>query len=256
MTNIAVTGASGSVGREAIEAFPDATLRLFSHSETSDLDTTPIDIGNRSVFMDQLEGQDVLIHLAANPDPTAEWEDLTVPNVEGVYNAYEAAIRNGLDRVVFASSNHAVNMANTEVPTRCESTIENPSVVRPDSVPKPDTYYGVTKVFGEAMGYYYAKRHDLEVVNLRIGWLLTPDELRNVCEERDEAGERFARAMWLSPADCRRVIHSAVTADLPMSPVTAHGISANTDRFLSLAETTIALGYEPRDDSSSVLDTR
>ncbi|MEY7851364.1 NAD-dependent epimerase/dehydratase family protein [Natrarchaeobius sp. A-rgal3] len=256
MTNVAITGASGTVGREAIEAFSgrEEKLTLFSHSETEDLETTPIEITDRGAVFDALEGQDVVIHLAANPDPRAEWDAVSGPNVEGLYNVYAAAVENDLERVVFSSSNHAVNMDNAVSSIRPESTVGNPDVVRPDDPPDPDTYYGVTKVVGEAMGSYYAKRHGLDVVSLRIGWLLTRDELREECADRDGAGERYARAMWLSPEDCRRVIEAAATHSLPKTPLTAHGISDNADRFLSLTETMLALGYRPRDDSRAVLE--
>ncbi|RQG96669.1 NAD-dependent epimerase/dehydratase family protein [Natrarchaeobius chitinivorans] len=256
MTNVAITGASGAVGREAIEALSAGgmSLTLFSHSETEDLETTPIEITDREAVFDALEGQDVLIHLAANPDPRAEWDAVSGPNVEGLYNVYAAAVENDLERVVFASSNHAVNMANTVSPIRPESTVGRPDVVRPDEPPDPDTYYGVTKVFGEALGTYYAKRHGLDVVNLRIGWLLTREELRQECADRDGPGERFARAMWLSPEDCRRLIEAATSTTLERTPATAHGISANSERFLSLSETMLELGYRPQDDAESVLE--
>ncbi|GAB3675269.1 NAD-dependent epimerase/dehydratase family protein [Halopiger thermotolerans] len=255
MTNIAITGASGNVGREAIAAFDgtDADLTLFSHSETDDLETTPFDIADYDAFVDALDGQDVLIHLAANPDPRAEWEAVRGPNVDGLYNAYEAALENDLERVVFASSNHAVNMGNAVSGVRPESTIGEPAVVRPADPPDPDTYYGVTKVFGEAMGSYYAKRHGLDVINLRIGWLLTREELRQEVADRDASGERYARAMWLSPEDCRRVLRAAATSSLSRTPMTAHGISNNGKRFLSLSETMLELDYHPQDDAERVL---
>ncbi|MFP8952558.1 NAD-dependent epimerase/dehydratase family protein [Natrialbaceae archaeon A-arb3/5] len=256
MTDIAITGASGSVGREAIEALSgrdEFDLALFSHSETADLETTPIEISAYDEFSHALAGQDVLIHLAANPDPRAEWGAVRGPNVDGLYNAFAAAVENDLERVVFASSNHAVNMDNAVSPIRPESTVGEPSVVRPDDPPDPDTYYGVTKVLGEAMGSYYAKRHGLDVVNLRIGWLLTREELRQEVDARDGAGERYARAMWLSPEDCRRAIEAAVTQHLGTTPRTAHAISNNAQRFLSLSETMLALGYRPRDDAEAVL---
>ncbi|QLG48287.1 NAD-dependent epimerase/dehydratase family protein [Natrinema halophilum] len=255
MTDIAINGAAGNVGREAVDSFPDDDheLTLFSHSETDDLDATPLEITNSEAFGDALEGQDVLIHLAANASPRAEWDELRGPNVDGLYNAFEAATAADLERVVFASSNHAVNRKNTVSPIRPESSVASPAIVRPSDSTDPDTYYGVTKVFGEAMGSYYAKRHGLDVVNLRIGWLLTRDELRQECQKRDGAGERYARAMWLSPGDCRRVIHAAATATLEESPLIAHGISDNSERFLSLSETMQALEYRPQDDAEAVL---
>lgn len=254
MTNIAITGASGRVGREAIQAFPDDDLALYSHGEHDDIDTDVLEIGDREAFVDALSGQDVLIHLAANPDPTAEWDELSGANVEGVYNAFHAARENDLRRVIYASSNHAVNMGNVTSPIRPETTVGQPTAIRPDDRPDPDTYYGVTKVFGEAMGSYYARRHGIEVVNLRIGWLLSRDELREECAERDGPGERFARGMWLSPGDCRRLMAAAVESPIEGSLTTAHGISRNSDRFLSLTETALELGYRPLDDSAEVLD--
>ncbi|KDE59314.1 epimerase [Halostagnicola sp. A56] len=254
MTAIAITGASGRVGREAIQAFPDDALTLFSHSKSDDLETTTLEIEDRAAFAKVLTDEEVLVHLAANADPRAEWDELSGPNVEGVYNAFEAAAENGLERVVFASSNHAVNMGNTVSPIRPESTVGNPTAIRPDDPTAPDTYYGVTKVFGEAMGEYYADRTGIEVVSLRIGWLLSREELRAECADRDGAGERYARAMWLSPEDCRRVLRRAATCTLETSPVVAHGISRNADRFLSLTETMLATGYHPKDDSSDVID--
>ncbi len=254
MTEIAITGASGRVGRETIEALAEHSLTLFSHSETEDLDTTPIDVADRNTFVDALDGEDVLIHLAANPDPRAEWDAVSGPNVDGVYNAFEAAIEHDVERVVFASSNHAVNMGNAVSPVRPESTIGSPTVLRPDDAPDPDTYYGVTKVFGEAMGSYYAKWAGLDVINLRIGWLLSQDELVGEVGNRDAPGERYARAMWLSPADCQRLMQAATTTALSSTPLTAHGISRNSDRFLSLSETMLELDYQPRDDAAEVLD--
>ncbi|ELY93803.1 NAD-dependent epimerase/dehydratase [Natrialba hulunbeirensis JCM 10989] len=256
MTNVAITGASGRVGRETIEAFEDReeALTLFSHSETEDLETTPIEIGDREAVMDALDGQDIVIHLAANPDPRAEWDAVQEPNIEGVYNVYAAALEHDLQRVVFASSNHAVNMGNTVSPTRPESTVGTPTAVRPDDSMDPDTYYGVTKVFGEALGSYYANRHGLDVINLRIGWLLSNEELDAEIADRDGAGERYARAMWLSPDDCQRLMEAAVTSSLPHTPFTAHGISNNAARFLSLTETMLGLEYQPQDDSARVLE--
>ncbi|WP_312912452.1 NAD-dependent epimerase/dehydratase family protein [Natronosalvus caseinilyticus] len=251
---VAITGASGRVGREAIEALSAYDCRLFSHSEHEDIDSETLEIADRDAFSNALEGANVLIHLAANPSPRAEWDDLEGPNIDGVYNAFEAALENDLERVIFASSNHAVNGENVVDPTRVETTGGDPRVVRPDDPPSPDSYYGVTKVFGEAMGEYYARRHGLEVVNLRIGWLLDEEELREICDERDGSGERYARAMWLSPADCWRLLEATVSASLSTHAITAHGVSNNADRFLSLAETMHELEYRPRDDSSVVLD--
>ena len=60
-------------------------------------------------------------------------------------------------------------MYNAVSPDEPESLVESPDVIDPDDPPRPDSYYGVSKVAGEAFGSYYADRHAIEVVNLHIG---------------------------------------------------------------------------------------
>jgi|GEM_PF-2721779 hypothetical protein len=71
----------------------------------------------------------------------------------------------------------------------------------------------------------------------------------------DAERERFARATWLSPRDCRAVHRRAATADLPESPVTVNAVSRNDRRYFTLTETMRTLGYRPRDDAAEVLDS-
>lgn len=262
MSHIVITGAAGNVGQVAVEAFEesDHDLTLFTHSEHDDLESTVLDVTEREAFVEKLpDDADVLVHLAANPSPYAEWDEVSDVNVDGVYNAYHAAVENDLSRVVYASSNHAVNASAVADPTEPETTTADASAMYPDSDTAPDSYYGVTKVAGEAMGKFYAHRHGLDVVNLRIGWLMSEEELRETVDdppssEYDDDAVRFARAMWLSPRDCRDALRTSATADLPETPVTAHAISENADRILSLVETRRALGYDPHDDAAAVLD--
>lgn len=255
MVRIAITGAAGRVGREAVAALDDHDTRLLTHRQHDDLDSTVLEITDRDAVREALDGIDVLVHLAANPSPFAEWDELKGPNVDGVYNVYEAAVENDLDRVVFASSNHAVHMHNVGDPADPE-TIASADAVRPiapDDPSLPDSYYGITKVLGEAFGNYYAHRHPLEVISLRIGWLLPPEELRET-QDDPEVDSRFARAMWLSPPDCRRAIRAAATESLPESPATVNVVSRNDDRYLSLTHTQRVLGYRPRDNATETLD--
>lgn len=69
------------------------------------------------IVSDALDGQDILVHRAANPSPSAAWNSVRSVNIDGTYHVYEAAVENGLDRVVYASSNHAVGMYNADDPT-------------------------------------------------------------------------------------------------------------------------------------------
>jgi hypothetical protein len=78
---------------------------------------------------------------------------------------------------------------------------------------------------------------------------MTEDELKGTQDDLDtpypEAAARFARAMWLSPRDCRRALRAAATIEVNDSPVVAHAVSRNGERYLSLTSTCRTLGYRP-----------
>jgi L-arabinose 1-dehydrogenase [NAD(P)+] len=250
---IAITGADGTVGKQAVSALEgtDCSVTPLTHSKSEELDSEIVDVTNNEDLSKALSGHDTVVHLAANPSPEADWEDVREVNVEGTYNVFQSAIENDIDRVVFSSSNHVAHMKNAADPAEPESMVETPVVVGPDSPPRPDSFYGVSKVTGEALGSYYADRYGLEVVNLRIGWLMSSENLEDTQKEGDEHA-RFARAMWLSPHDCQDAIEAAVSAELPENPITANVISANDDRYLSLTQT-LQIGYRPRDNATESL---
>lgn len=251
---IAITGADGTVGEQALAAFEgtDHTVTPITHDESEDLESEVADVTNPDRVGEVLAGQDAVIHLAANPSPEADWGALNEVNVDGTYNVYEAAVENDLDRVIFASTNHVSHMYNAVSPDEPESLIEDPDVIDPDDPPRPDSYYGVSKVAGEALGSYYADLHGLKVVNLRIGWLMDRSDLEET-QDDTERRARFARAMWLSPDDCRNAIRGATTASLSENPVTVNVVSANDDRYLSLTHTIRGIDYRPRDNATEAL---
>jgi nucleoside-diphosphate-sugar epimerase len=138
---------------------------------------------------------------------------------------FEAARRAGVPRVVFASSNHAAGFHPTVDP------------VGDDLPPRPDTFYGVGKVTGEALGSLYHDRYGLDVVCLRIG----------TCRGRPT--DARALATWLSPDDCGRLVDAALTCRAPGFRV-VWGVSANTRRRWALAGAH-EIGYRPRDDAEA-----
>jgi L-arabinose 1-dehydrogenase [NAD(P)+] len=254
MADIAITGAAGDVGRALLDGFENHEVEPFTHNPHDDLDSTLLDVTDPDDVHEMLTGFDTVVHLAGASEPTADWEPVVETNIEGTKNVYDAAVENGIDRVVFASSNHAVGTYNIEAVDDPETMrTDEFSIVTPEHKGRPDSFYGISKDACEGISSYYAVRHGVEAVNLRIGWLMDEETLR---EEADapETEARFARAMWLSPRDCRDLVEKAATVDLPESPITLHGISRNADRAMSLSETQQAVGYRPRDDSSEVVD--
>jgi L-arabinose 1-dehydrogenase [NAD(P)+] len=256
MTRIAITGASGNVGRELLGAFDDHEVVPFTHSEHDDIDSELLDVSDADEVTEKLDAVDVVVHLAGASSPDADWETVLATNVEGTKHVLDAVVANGIDRIVFASSNHAVGTYNAAGDGDPETmTLGDARTVDPDDPTRPDSYYGVSKVACEALTDLYAERHGIEVVNLRIGWYLSEDDLREETDDDVDPGRaRFARATWLSPRDCRDVHRKAATAELPESPVTVNAVSRNDDRFYSITETMRTLGYEPRDNAAELLD--
>ncbi|MDZ5812726.1 NAD(P)-dependent oxidoreductase [Halorubrum sp. AD140] len=250
----AITGAAGAVGRVVAEAFDETERILLTHSEHEDVDGELLDATDRDAFDAAVAGADALVHLAWDPADRDAWDGGDETNVRMAANAFDAALEAGVDRVVMASSVHAFGLYDRDDPAEFEALVERPTTtVRPDTPPRPDSYYGVAKVAVEGLCRFYADRHGLDVVAVRIGWLMDETELRETADGAD-ARHRFARATWLSPRDCRALFRAAVEHPLDGSPVVAHGVSRNSDRHLSLTETMQRLGYRPSDDAAAVLD--
>jgi len=112
--------------------------------------------------------------MAAQSASEASWEDVTEPNIQGTWNLYRAAVENDVDRVVFASSNHVSHMPNMadSADPRSQKSPRESVPVSADDLPRPSGPYGITKVTGEAIGSYHADRYGVDVVNVRIGWVL------------------------------------------------------------------------------------
>jgi len=260
MARVAVTGAAGGVGRVTLRALSDDhEVTPLTHREHDDIDGELLEVTDPEDAATKLAGHDVVVHLAGDPSPSASWESVLAANIDGTRNVYRASVDGGVERVVFASTNHVVEMHNAHASEPApdadgESSNwwtldEDPRTVRPEDAMRPDSYYGVSKGTGELLGSYFADRYGIEVVNVRIGWLLTPEELR----ERQGSAGKEARTKFLSPRDWSDLVSRAVIAELPENPTTVNGVSRNRERFLSVGEAMRALGAAPGDDSDELL---
>lgn len=254
MARIALTGAASNVGRTVLPALEatDHEVTAYTHSRHDHMESELLEITDPREFTTALQGHDVVIHLAAKSLPSDPWERVLPVNIEGTYNCYEAAVDAGLDRVVFASTNHVVQYHNARDPENPGALVDDPRTIRPDDEPRPDSYYAVSKLFGEALGSFYADRHGLEVVNLRIGWLDSEPLRRSIAN--DPSNDGYARAMYLSERDCQDALVKSVDAAIPRNPLTVNVLSRNQERYLSIVEAMRGLGYEPRDDSNEIFD--
>lgn len=219
-----VTGAAGRIGSDLCGRLVGLgwDVRGFDRVAAAGRGLVVGDLTDPQALGAAVAGCAAIVHLAGQPTE-APWPVVRDANLEGTYQLFEAARRHRVPRVVYASSNHAVGFTpvGSELPA--------------DIPPRPDTLYGVSKVFGEALARYYVERYGLRVACLRIGTFApTPPDLRSL-------------STWLSPADCARLVDACLrSADLRFAQV--WGISANTRRTWSLAEGE-RLGYFPVDDA-------
>ena len=227
MREVLLTGAAGRVGSYLRAGLPPLgwqprCLDLVAPAEPDGLSWTVGDICDPAALDQACRGVSAVVHLAGIPTE-ADFGSLRRANVDGAYQVFEAARRAGVRRVLYAGSNHAVGFHESGAPLAA------------DIAPRPDSLYGVTKAFGEALGSYYADRHGMDVASIRIGSCF------------DEPPTVRALATWLSPGDAVRLVDALLRAPA-FGHAVVYGISANTRAWWDLS-TARALGYTPQDDA-------
>jgi len=235
MPRILITGAAGRIGtllRPRL-ARPGRVLRLLDvtpvPSPGPDEEVVAASVADLPAMIEACSGVDALIHLGGI-STEATWDQILAVNINGTYNVFEAARRAGVPRVIFASSNHAVGFAPKE------------SFPVPDyAFPAPDTYYGVSKVAGEALAALYHHRYGIDAISVRI----------LSCFEKPLTTRMLST--WLSPDDAGRLFEACLTTPSPGFRV-IYGVSANSrGGWVSLDEAR-ALGYQPLDDAEAHAD--
>lgn len=187
MRSVLITGAAGGVGgrlRKLMKGmYPDLRLSDLKKPAGLGADETFIaaDLTDPAAVARMVEGVEGIVHLGG-VSVEAPWEAILSANIIGLHNLFEAARKAKVKRIVFASSNHAVGF----YPRRRKIGTGQP--VRPDS------RYGVSKAFGEALGAFYAYKHGIGVTALRIG---------NV---DDAPVDKRRLAIWLKPEDLVQLI--------------------------------------------------
>lgn len=230
---VLITGAAGAIGT----ALRDGLRAEWRHLRLTDAkpiaNPTPneecivADIADRAAIERMMQGVAAVVHLAGvGGDYTLE--DLWRVNARGLFDVFEAARLGGVQRIVFASSNHAFG---------CYPIEER---VSPALLPRPDSLYGTFKAWGENMLRCYFDRHGIRSVSMRIGTYRTlPIDQRSL-------------ATWLSPGDVARLVDASLRHPDPGCLV-VNGYSANTR--IKVADTNWEfLGYRPRDNAEDHIE--
>jgi len=240
---VLLTGAGGHVGQTVLRGLAEEyDWRLMYHNPPAEEPDHPYVTGEVEDHEDirpAMEGCRAVVHLAGDPRPEAPWSSVLANNIDGTHTVYEVAVEEGVERVVFASSNHAVGAAETDERT--------PDMYRPDGdflldgteLPRPGNRYGISKATGEIIGRYFHDTHGVAVCNIRIG---------NLNDDHPPIDYERGQAMWLSPRDCAQIHRCALEADYGYEIV--YGISDNDRKYYSLERAKEVLGYEPQDNSA------
>ena len=226
---VVVAGAAGRIGTVVSAGLVDLGHEVVAIDRSgwdapAGADAVVGDVLDTRLLRSALAGADAVVHLASIPSE-ASLPVILESHVHTTAALLDGLVTHGIPRFVYASSNHAVGYT----PRR--------DVLSADVRPRPDTFYGVGKVAGEALGSMYADRHGVDVVACRIGSF------------RERPTTRRELATWLSPGDAVRMVGAGIAASgCGFAPI--YGVSANTRGWWDL-EPGRALGYHPQDDSES-----
>lgn len=225
MQKILITGAAGDVGTRLRKLLRS----VYPSIRTSDI-RTPADLGEDEEFIAAdlanlaevekiVAGVEGIVHLGGF-SVEGPWETIHKSNIIGCYNLFEAAYRAGVTRVVFASSNHAIGFYRRDQKIGVDVTV------------RPDSRYGVSKAFGEALGALYADKHGMGVTCIRIG---------NVS---DRPLDKRRLSIWIGPEDLVQLIrigleHPGIHFEI------FYGVSDNTAGWWDNSNAR-RFGYSPR----------
>jgi NAD+ dependent glucose-6-phosphate dehydrogenase len=254
---ILITGAGGRIG-EILRAdlAAEHELRLLARSAMPDAgaEVHHGDVADLDSIRPALEGVDSVIHLAAAAAVDAEWEQVLAANIVGARNVYEAARLAGVPQVIYASTTHTVaGHERAAAPGIYE--LDHELTFGIDVEPRPDSLYGASKVFGEALGRWYSDVHGLSVVCLRIGYVsgVTDEEFIARAPVAEDFGPAEVavrwrvRAIWLSRRDCARLFRAALAYEGRWA--LAYGTSDNPRQIWDLEPARRLLGFEPLDQA-------
>jgi uronate dehydrogenase len=228
---ILMTGAAGQIGCSLRQHLaPQYHFRCLDQQPIPDAeDLVTADILDFQAVLAATKGVEAVIHLAANPSPEQPWQDVYTSGIAGTYNVFEAARKAGVQKIIYASTNHVI--ADWEGQKK---------QISPEMPIRPDSLYGVGKAFGEALGCFYADEYNLSIICLRIGSFKAEPQFSSV-------NERSAK-IWCSPRDLAQLVSKCLEQD-HLGFQIFHAVSNNQEGYLDFSNAQRLVGYQPQDDS-------
>jgi uronate dehydrogenase len=224
-----LTGAAGNLGgflrphlARRAEGLRSTDLRAFGPALAGE-EIMLGDLADAAAVDRLVRGTSAILHFGAIGVEDS-FERILQANIRATYNIFEATRRHGIKRIVYASSIHVIGL----YPTTLVADSETP--------PRPDSYYGISKAFGENLARLYVEKAGLEIASLRIGVAAPePKTPRNLWT-------------WLSIPDLCRLVDACLAAP-NLGFAVVYGVSANRRRWWDNSRS--AIGFRPENDAES-----
>ncbi len=241
---VLVTGMSGLIGEAARrELEGDHELRALNRRDVPGVETIRASIDDREAIGPAFEGVDAVVHLAAVAHGNPDWDSLLPANVIGTYNVFDAAVKAGAPRVVYASSGATISGWERAEPYRSlvqgERVPEAWENLTHESPTRPSGIYGCTKVWGEALARHFSDTTGTSFICLRIGAVNADDR---------PTAERH-KSVWCSQRDIARMIRASLEAPAEVKYDTFYVVSNNRRSYRDMTHAKEVLGFVPEESA-------
>ena len=265
---IVVTGGSGKAGRWVVRDLREHDHDVLNvdvvgddspHGQSVRTDLT--DLGSS---IEVIRGADAVVHLAAIPAP-----ELLPPtetfrnNTLSTYNVFQAAVHEGVGRVIWASSETVLGLPFDTPPAFAPIDESHP--------PRPESSYALSKLVGETIASQFSRRHGIPFVGLRFSNIMEPTDyemfpswqddparrrwnLWGYVDARDvaqavrlglEADVRGAEVCIVAAADTCMRMDSAALLEREFPTVNVTRALTGRETLLAIGRARSLLGYEP-----------
>lgn len=234
LKKIIITGAAGRIGTILLDGLKEKySLTLLDKKKLNFKNTVKIDIAkNYNRLIKIFKNHQIVIHLAWDNREDFPGEVIVSENKIMAENIYWASIKSGVERVIIASSIYTDDYSNKN----------KPKLISPGKIPWPDSPYGATKLYIEALGRYFAKKYGLEVVCVRFGGINPEDK---ILYNEDPNYHK----VWLSSQDCVNLIVKCIEAErVPNNFVIFYAVSNNANRIHDISN---PFNWAPKDGVSN-----
>ena len=194
---IAVTGASGGIGRAIVKEAERRghTVVGIDRVEHADVAASGerrfvlADMDNYDALLDAFAGCDAVIHMAAIPSPGRHPDHIVHNNnVVGSYNALQAAVENGIQRVCQASSVNAIGHSFSQAPRYDYFPIDE---AHPNYAEDP---YSLSKWICEQQADAFIRRYpEMVIASMRFHYVCDD---RSIAKALYDPNPEIAKHLW------------------------------------------------------------